>query len=66
MADRFRAKYVQLSKTNQTLIEIVKRTAEQIAAVLEDGQSRELSLALTKLEESVFWATKHFSAPERN
>lgn len=65
MADRFRKRYVTLSASNTEIVERIKDYAGFLAVDFESAQSRELSLALTKLEEAVFWATKHFTAPER-
>lgn len=65
MSDRFRKTYVTLTDANKNCVEVIKRVAEQLEVVLDAEKSRELSLALTKLEEAVFWATKHFTAPER-
>ena len=64
MSDRFRRQYVELSSTNKIVIDVIKGSAGSLAQLLEGEQSRELSIALTKLEECVFWATKHYSAPE--
>lgn len=69
MTDRFRRAYVPLSKRNENSIRIIKDYAADIEEYLNvvhpNESSRELSLALTKLEEAVFWVTKHLSAPER-
>ena len=68
MSDRFRSEYAPLTADNKQRIADIKASAAGLEALLLRGSvpaSRELSLALTKLEESVMWATKHFSAPER-
>jgi hypothetical protein len=59
--------YVPLEVANAAAIRQVKLFADDLAEYLEafGTPSRELSLSVTKLEEAVFWATKHFSAPER-
>lgn len=67
MTDRFRLNYVPLTDGNSDRIRQVKLLADDLAGYLDAfaTPSREISLALTKLEEAVFWATKHFTAPER-
>ena len=62
MSDVMRQTYRQLSAEASAAILDVKQDAAALYAKLEDfGSSRELSLAKTKLEEVVMWATKHLS-----
>jgi DNA-binding MarR family transcriptional regulator len=66
MTDRFRRTYVTLTPHNKATVERIKDDAARLAENLELlDSSRDLALALTKLEEAVFWATKHYTAPER-
>ena len=56
---RFRKQYRQLTSIEANLIESIKFKAEQLEEeLLELADSREKSLALTKLEECVMWAVK--------
>lgn len=67
MTDTFRRTYVPLSATNKERIDAIKLFATDLANQMTraTSPSRELSLAMTNLEQAVMWATKHFSAPER-
>lgn len=57
--DRFRSEYRPLQPADSERILRIKAQAEHLAATMElSPPSRELSLALTKLEEAVMWATK--------
>jgi hypothetical protein len=57
--NRFRTQYRNLSPEEQTLVKLVKETAEQLELLYASLPApREASLALTKLEESVMWAVK--------
>lgn len=67
MSDRFRSQYVELSDKNRSAINATKSLAQSMSEFLVDGAgplSREASIAITKLEEAVMWATKHHSNPE--
>ena len=46
----------------QQMIELKDIQAAFIAKCKEIGNSRELSLAITKAEEATFWAVKHVTA----
>lgn len=60
MASTFRTNYRELSGAENESVRQIKDTADQLLTVIESlGGSRELSLARTKLEESVMWAVKH-------
>lgn len=67
----FRKQYRQLSDAEKAYLEILKDKAQELYDLLEQGpnglpgpigtcgrMSRELSLAKTKLEESIMWAVK--------
>lgn len=59
MADVFRKQYRQLSELERAMLDDMKCEAEVLYQKIKSiGTSRETSLALTKLEESVMWATK--------
>lgn len=59
MKDTFRKTYKQLSAENATLVNEIKEVAEQLEELFyQTNPSRELSLALTNLEQSIMWATK--------
>ena len=58
---RFRKAYRELSDKEREAVEAIKNTADIMEAIydnLPNGPSREASLAMTKLEESVMWAVK--------
>lgn len=58
--DRYKPEYRQLSQSEKSDVQLVKRIASDLAALLADAMpnGREQSLALTKLDECVMWATK--------
>lgn len=60
MSGPFRKVYRALTEAEQARIEAIKTTAEELLALIMHGDtvSREQSLAKTKLEECVMWATK--------
>jgi hypothetical protein len=59
MTDVFRRQYRVLSETEKYMLDDMKANAEVLHQKIKAiGTSRETSLALTKLEESVMWATK--------
>lgn len=62
----FRKQYRELSVDEKALIEAIKTKAEELYALYPqtDGRmaTRELSLAATKLEESIMWAVKSLTA----
>jgi hypothetical protein len=58
MEDTFRKKYNSNAKLHEFALEI-KSVAEQLEKKYDEiGRSREISLALTNLEQSVMWAIK--------
>lgn len=59
MSDVFRSEYREMSPETARQIEIVKTNAGVLLSFIEClPPSRERSLAVTKLEECVMWATK--------
>ncbi len=64
MADRFRKAFRSLDDHEKAALDDIKSKAEILARSIEDGapESRERSLAITKLEESVMWAVKGITA----
>lgn len=58
----FRHKYRQLTEDEKMHMEAIKDMALALHMFMKDiGDSREMSLAKTKLEESVMWAVKHIT-----
>jgi hypothetical protein len=54
--------YRVLDDTEKAQMRAVKDKGLELHALIESiGKSRELSLALTKVEESVMWAVKHIT-----
>ncbi len=58
MSDTFRKQYKQLNEANAKLIVSMKEAFEVVEAILLKVKSREMSLALTNLEQASMWATK--------
>lgn len=58
MSDKFRKVYKQLNEENSKLIVEMKELAEKLDACFEYVKSREMSLAVTNLEQAMMWATK--------
>jgi len=58
MTDTFRKVYKPLSDENQNLILRIKLHAEQLEELLLKVKNREMSLAMTNLEQCTMWATK--------
>jgi hypothetical protein len=58
MTDTFRKVYKELDPASSFLIVQIKETAEKMEGLMQNVKSREMSLALTKLEETTMWATK--------
>ena len=56
--DTFRKVYKPLQPESTKLIESVKDKAEELLLLLENIKSREMSLAITNLEQCTMWATK--------
>jgi hypothetical protein len=61
--DTFRKVYTEVSQANKDQIAIVKDFAQQLESSFACiPASREMSIARTKLEESVMWAVKALTA----
>lgn len=60
MNDTFREEYRELTDDEKTMLKELKRDAEafSISINVNCPDGRHKSLAITKLEESVMWATK--------
>ena len=58
MSDKFRKVYKQLNAENSQLIVEMKEIAEKLDNCFEFVKSREMSLAVTNLEQAMMWATK--------
>jgi len=58
-SDVFRQEYTQLSEEQEKAIKLIKGTAEELMHHLRGmSPSREISLAVTNLEQAVMWAVK--------
>lgn len=58
-----RHRYRQLGEEEKERVAALKDREERMLDLLaECGQSRELSIARTKVEEAVMWAVKHVTA----
>ena len=58
MNDRFRKQYHVLLAENQQFICDMKMKAEELEIFFEKVKNREMSLAITNLEQALMWATK--------
>lgn len=56
--DTFRKVYKPLHEKNSALITAIKEKAEELEALFSNVKSREMSLALTNLEQCTMWSTK--------
>ncbi|MCW8457420.1 hypothetical protein OQJ16_07565 [Legionella pneumophila] len=56
--DRFRKVYKTLHQDNSSLVLEMKTKAEELDALFSLVASREMSLAVTNLEQAMMWATK--------
>lgn len=62
MANDMRQTYRVLSETEKDLLLGVKQVGQKFYDYCDGiGQSREMSLAKTKIEEAVMWAVKHIT-----
>ncbi len=62
MSDLLRKTHRPLSEAEQAQVHAIKVKAQELYDILNNctpPQSRELSLARTKIEEAVMWAVKH-------
>ncbi len=62
-----RAKYLEVTPEQQERIDLIRSSFSNMYDVIDINckPSREISLALTKLEEAQFWAIKGISREER-
>lgn len=61
-SDVMRTKFRKLNEAEQANVDSVKSLGLELHSFLESlGGSRELSLAKTKVEESVMWGVKHLT-----
>ena len=58
MTDTFRKEYRKLKEESSALILKIKLHAELLEELLITVKSREMSLAMTNLEQCIMWATK--------
>ncbi len=58
MTDTFRKGYKTLHQDSAALILEVKERAEDLEDLMANITNREMSLAMTNLEQSIMWATK--------
>lgn len=58
MADTFRKEYKTLNFDNSNLIKEIKLACENVEQLMIKVKSREMSIALTNLEQASMWATK--------
>lgn len=58
MSDTFRKVYRPLKEVNTALIQAAKEKAEELEQLMLNVKSREMSLALTNLEQAMMWCTK--------
>ena len=58
MSDTFRKEYRPLKQENSDLIHEIKMQAENVEYQMRKIESREMTIALTNLEQSIMWATK--------
>lgn len=56
--DTFRKTYKTLKHENSALIIQCKEKAEELESLFKTVSSREMSLALTNLEQALMWCTK--------
>lgn len=62
MEDVTRSTYRELTAKDKEQMETVKSIGNTFINILNDfGKGRELSLAITKMEEAVMWAVKHIT-----
>lgn len=58
MRDTFRKEYKPMHAENAALVRAMKEACEVLEALYSHVKSREMSLALTNLEQASMWATK--------
>lgn len=58
MTDTFKMVYTPLPEETKQLIIDIKMSAERLEKLLRLKSNREMSLAITNLEQCIMWATK--------
>jgi len=58
LKDTFRKFYKPLTEENQKLIKDIKEKAEELQSLMMNVKNREMSLAMTNLEQCTMWAKK--------
>ena len=58
MTDTFRKEYRPLKPETSDLIIKIKEAAEVMESLMSSVKSREMSLAMTNLEQCIMWSTK--------
>ncbi len=56
--DTFRKRYHTLLEVNTALVTEAKEKAEELEQIMRNVESREMSLAITNLEQAMMWCTK--------
>lgn len=62
MSNTFRPTYRELTSDETVAIDKIKNAASELEALIRLKTGREVSLAITKLEECVMWGVKAFTA----
>jgi hypothetical protein len=58
MSDTFRKTYHTMKQENTDKVIAIKQACEAVEALMKTVTSREMSIALTNLEQASMWATK--------
>ena len=67
MANVMRSTYRELTDEEKETVKALKAHGEDfVAACNVLGKSRELSLAITNVEQAVMWAVKHVTGPKNS
>lgn len=67
MKDTFRKEYMPISDAQKEQVKLIKEKAEELLVIIGEAEDRSeksrcLALAKTKLEETVMWAVKGWTA----
>lgn len=65
MRDTFKVNMNELTYAGADLILEIKKKAGELEALINSVQSREASLAITNLEQSIMWATKSIAIQDQ-
>lgn len=66
MKDTFVKVYTPLSETSKQLIFKIKETADQLEALFDLVNSREMSIAKTNLEQTIMWGVKAVALSDKS